>query len=223
MRGVVTRAQVLAHPIVILESFGLKVLVRALLAGGRETFLDVVSRCAEEEARSEMDELDLARTTRRFIGFERRARDLYRQLSHQFAGVPEAAKFFAGISRQEEGHAIVLSRVRREIRRGRFWAESKDLHVESVETFDALLDGFEKEVRRGVSLARALEIVEDVEGSELDVVFDRLSGSVDMRSRARFERFFVLSENHLSYCRDQVRGLRARHVKAGDGTQRKTL
>ena len=29
MQGVITRTQVLAHPLVILESFGLKVLVRA--------------------------------------------------------------------------------------------------------------------------------------------------------------------------------------------------
>ena len=32
MEGVVTRVQVLAHPIVIVEGFGLKVLVRALIA-----------------------------------------------------------------------------------------------------------------------------------------------------------------------------------------------
>ncbi|HTO97288.1 MAG TPA: hypothetical protein VMK66_09630 [Myxococcales bacterium] len=212
MQGVVTRNVVLAHPIVILEGFGLKVLVRALFAARGETFLDIVTRCAEEESRSEMEELDLLRTTRRFIGFERRARDLYGRLSQQFAGLADAAKFFATLSRQEEGHAIVLSRVRREIRRGRFWAESKDLHLASVEALDALLAGFENEVGRGISLARALEIVERIEGSELDVVFDRLNRSVDMRSRARFERFFVLSESHLAYCREQLGRLRARHV-----------
>ena len=91
--------------------------------------------------------------------------------------------FAAMRAAQEEGHAIVLSRVRREIRRGRLWTESKDLHLASVDVIDTLLAGFE--VRQGVSLARALEIVEGIEGPELDVVFDRLNGSVDMRSRAR--------------------------------------
>jgi hypothetical protein len=43
----------------------------------------------------------------------------------------------------------------------------------------------------------------------MDVVFDTLNRSVDMRSRARFERFFVLNENHLAYCREQVQRLRA--------------
>jgi rubrerythrin len=215
MQGVVTKVQVLAHPIVMVEGFGLKVLVRALLAGRGETFLDIVSRCAEEEARSEMEEFDLARAVNRFIGFERRARDLYRQLSLQFTGLPEASKFFVTLSRQEEGHAIVLSRVRREIRRGRLWTESKDLHLASVGALDALLAGFEEEARRGVSLARALEIVEGIEGSELDVVFDSLNSSVDMRSRARFERFFVLTQSHLAYCREQVRSLRARNAAGG--------
>lgn len=224
MQGVITRVQVLAHPIVIVESFGLKVLVRALLADRGETFLDIVSRCAEEEARSEMEEFDLVRTVNRFIGFECRARDLCRQFSQQFAGLPEAAKFFATLSWQEEEHAILLSRVRREIRRGRVWAESKDLHLASVGALDALLAGFEEEARRGISLARALEIVEGIEGSELDVVFDSLNGSVDMRSRARFERFFVLTQNHLAYCREQVRSLRARNVQTHrHSTQRKPL
>jgi rubrerythrin len=209
MQGVVTRMHVVTHPIVILESFGLKVLVRALLADRTETFLDIVTRCAEEEERRDMEELDLVRTTRRFIGFEQRARDLYQQLARQFADRPEAAKFFANLSRQEEGHAIVLSRVRREIRRGRLWTESKDLHLASVEAVDALLAGFEAEVRRGVPLGRALDIVERMESSELDVVFDCLNGSVDMRSRARFERFFVLSQNHLAYCRERIQSLRA--------------
>ena len=212
MQGVVTKVQVLAHPIVMVEGFGLKVLIRALLAGPGETFLDIISRCAEEEARSELDDLDLMRTVGRFIGFERRARDLYRQLSMQLAGVPEAAKFFANLSRQEEGHAIVLSRVRREIRRGRLWTESRDQHLATVRSIDALLAGFEEEARRGVSLARALEIVEGIEGSELDVVFESLNDSVDMRSRARFERFFVLSRNHLAYWREQVQSLRSRNA-----------
>lgn len=215
MQGVVTKVQVLAHPIVMVEGFGLKVLIRALLAGRRETFLDIVTRCAEEEARSELEEFDLVRTVDRFIGFERRARDLYRQLSTQFEGLPEASKFFATLSRQEEGHAIVLSRVRREMRRGRLWTESKDQHLASVRAIDGLLAGFEAEARRGVSLARALEIVEGIEGSELDVVFDSLNDSVDMRSRARFERLFVLTRSHLTYWREQVGSIRARHAAEG--------
>ncbi len=211
MQGVVTRKHVVTHPIVILESFGLKVLVRALLADRTETFLDVVTRCAEEDERSDMKELDLVRTTRRFIGFERRARDLYQHLSRQLADLPEAAKFFTTMSRQEEGHAIVLSRVRREIRRGRLWKESKDLHLDTMKRVDALLAGFEAEVRGGVTLDRALDIAERIEGSELDVVFDSLNGSVDMRSRTRFERFFVLSQNHLAYCKERIQSLRAAH------------
>ena len=62
-----------------------------------------------------------------------------------------------------------------------------------------------------VTLARALEIVEGIEGSELNVVFDTLNGSVDMRSRARFERFFVLTRRHLAYCSERVQGLRSQH------------
>jgi hypothetical protein len=79
------------------------------------------------------------------------------------------------------------------------------------ERTEATLKAYEEEVRRGVTLARALGIVEAIERSEINVVFDTLNGSVDMRSRARFERFFVLTQRHLAYCSDQVQALRTRH------------
>ncbi len=215
MQGVITRAHVLAHPVVIVESYGAKVLLRALLARRRETFLEIVRRCAEEEAHRGMAELPLARVVKRYVGFECRVRDLYRRLSDRFAGDdPDAAEVFATLSRHEEGHALVLSRVRREIGRGRLWKASRHVHDASVEAFDAALAAHEEEVRRGVDLWRALELVEAIEGSELNVVFDALNGSVDMRSRARFERFFVLTRRHLEYCGEQVARLRARGVIA---------
>ncbi|MFL5412048.1 MAG: hypothetical protein ACJ79D_11790 [Myxococcales bacterium] len=213
MQGVVTTKEVLAHPLVILEAFGLKVLVRSLLAGRDETFLDIVTRCAQEGANDDMEELDLLKTVDRFVRLERLARDLYRELSRQLAGLPDAARFFFTLSWQEEGHALVLSRVRREIRRGRLWKKSRDLHLSSIGSLEALFANFEHEVRKkGICLARALEIVEDIEGSELDVVFDCLNGSVDMRSRARFERYFVLSKAHSAYWHEMVRHLRARYL-----------
>lgn len=214
MQGVITRAQVIAHPVVIVESFGAKVLVRALLAGGRETFLEVVSRCEEEEAHAGMEEVGLARTVKRFVGFECRVRDLYRSLAGRLSGFEGAAEFFRTLSGHEEGHAVVLSRVRRELRRGHLWKASRNLHLADVEAFDARLAAWEEEVRGGVGLARALELVEAIEGSELNVVFDALNGCVDMRSRARFERFFVLTRRHLAYCRERVEALRAQHAVA---------
>ncbi len=214
MRGVITRAQVLAHPIVILESFGVKVLLRALFADARETFLEIVSRAAEEEAHREMDELDLARTVNRFIGLERRVGEVYRALADRFSDDHDAAAFFATLADHEEGHALVLSRVRREIRKGKLWKRSRDIHVAVVDTLDARLAAWEEEIGRRVSLARALQIVEGIEGSEVNVVFDTLNESVDMRSRARFERFFVLTGQHLAYCANQIRALRARHRPA---------
>ena len=165
-----------------------------------------------------MDEIDLGRTVKRFIGFECRVRDLYLRLSQRFSGAAEATEFFAILSRHEEGHAIVLSRVQREIRKGRLWKQSKE-HFSIVEAFEARLEAYEEDVRRGVTLARALEIVEGIEGSELNVVFDTLNDSVDMRSRARFEGFFVLTQRHLAYCNEQVQRLRSQHgIALASGT-----
>jgi rubrerythrin len=211
MQGVITRVHVIAHPVVVFESFGMKVLLRSLFAGARETFLDIVSACAEEEEHAGMAEIDLLRTVKRFIGFERHMRDIYQELSRRFPDDVQATRFFRILASQEEGHAIVLSRVQRELRRGRLWRRSNELHVAAMEGFEATLDAHEQEVGRGVTLARSLEIVEAIEGSEINVVFDTLHGAVDMRSRARFERLFVLSRRHLAYFREQVKALRVRH------------
>jgi hypothetical protein len=211
MRGVITRVQVLAHPVVVFESFGLKVLLRSLFAGARETFLDIVSACAEEDEHAQMAEIDLSRTVKRFIGFERRVGGVYQELSRRFPADPQATRFFRTLGGHEEGHAIVLSRVQRELRQGRLWRPSKEIHVAAMEGFEATLDAHEREVRRGVTLARALEIVEAIEGSEINVVFETLHGAVDMRSRARFERLFVLTRRHLAYIEEQIAALRARH------------
>jgi rubrerythrin len=211
MQGVVTRVQVLTHPLVIVEGFGFKVLWRALLARPGETFLEVVRRCAEEEqfAARGLRELDLLRTVDRFIGFECRARDLYRMLGQQHRGeFARAARFFATLARQEEGHAVVLSHVRREVQRGRLWKESKELHAAACDRLDALFSRLEAEARAGVPLVRALDMVEQVEGSELDLIFEDLRSSVDARSRARFERFFVLGSAHQEYCRSELAALR---------------
>ena len=152
MEGIIRRVQVTAHPIVIVESFGVKVLVRALLAGTGETFLEIVRRSAEDEAHLGMDKVDLMRTVNRFIGFECRVRDVYRRLSQQLSAAPKVAKFFANLSGQEEGHAIILSRVQREIRQGRLWKKSKDLHFAIVEAFEGRLSGYEEERPPGPSL-----------------------------------------------------------------------
>jgi hypothetical protein len=217
MQGVVTTRHVLAHPLVILEGFGLKVLVRSLFARRDETFLDIVARCARKGANDDSEEVDLLKTVDRFVGLERRARDLYRSLSRRLIGLPDAARFFAVLSWQEEGHAVVLSRVRREIQRGKLRKKAKALQFDCLGSLETLFTNLEREVRKRVSLSRALEIVEEIEGSELDVVFDNLNDSVNMCCRARFERFFVLSKAHSAYWEEQVRLLRARHLCGAAG------
>jgi hypothetical protein len=209
MQGVITKVHVLAHPVVIAESYGLKVLLRALFASTRETFLEVVSRCAEEEEHAGMAAIDLSRTVARFIGYERRVGDLYLALAGRFREHAEAARFFGTLALHEEGHALVLWRVRRELCRGRLWRRSRELHVAALSGFETALAAHEEECRRGVGLARALQIVEEIEGSELNVVFDALNGCVDMRSRGRFERFFVLTQRHLAFIREGIASLRS--------------
>ncbi|MGC4121696.1 MAG: hypothetical protein QM765_45390 [Myxococcales bacterium] len=216
MLGVITRRQVLAHPLAIYRGFGARVLMRALTSRRDETFLDVINRCAEEEAHHDLADVDFAPTVERFQGFEVRARELYWTLANQQQAL-DAATFFRALAAQEESHAVLLAHVRREARRGRCWKRSQREYQRELVAVDHLLSHLEAEAREPVGLARALEMVEELEGSELDVVFDTLCHSVDRRSLLRLRRFFAVSEEHRAFCARRIDALRDAHGISAPG------
>jgi len=59
--------------------------------------------------------------------------------------------------------------------------------------------------------------VDIIEGSELDIVFNRLIKSLDMRSRRKFDRFFALADDHWAYHVTERRKLRARYLLDAEG------
>ncbi len=157
--------------------------------------------------------MDLRAIVNQFIGYELKARELYTILSAKFSELKDVSDFFRHIARHEEGHAIVLARVRREIDRGHYWKESKQIHTSEIEHFDRFIKEAEASIQSGVSLAEALDLVDSLEGSEINIVFDNLNHAVDMKSRKRFKKFFVMSKEHIGFCEKKTAEFREKYVR----------
>ena len=212
MQGVITTKSILQNPLVIIEGFGLRVFINALFADKDATFLDIINQCQELDAHKDMARMNLSEIVNQFIGYELKAQELYTILSKNFSELSDVSAFFKNIASHEEGHAIVLARVRREIERGHYWKESKQIHIAEIERFDRFMKEAEASVRSGVSLAGALTLVDRIEGSEINIVFENLNKSVDMKSRKRFEKFFVMTSEHVGFCEKQTAAFRKKYA-----------
>ncbi len=214
MLGVIQKKDIIQHPFIIIEGFGVRVLIRALIADEKETFLDIVNECFELEEHEGMDDLSLSQAVKQFLGFELRVREIYLSLEKQMLeqGYQDVSQFFQEIAAHEEGHAVVLARVRKEISRGHFWKDSADVYQGDITAFEKALKAVEEQVAKGPTLAEALDIVDALEGSEINMVFDNLKDSVDMKSRTYFERFFVMTNKHLQICSTKVQLFRERYI-----------
>ena len=212
MQGVITTKSILQNPFVIIEGFGLRVFISALFADKDATFLDIISQCHELDAHKDMARMNLSEIVNQFIGYELKAQELYTMLSENFSEIDVSPLFFKHIASHEEGHAIVLARVRREIERGHYWKESKQIHISEIERFDRFMKEAEAAVLSGVSLAEALALVDQLEGSEINIVFENLNKSVDMKSRKRFEKFFVMTTEHVGFCEKQTTAFRKKYT-----------
>ena len=211
MKGVITKKEVLKNPVIIIQGFGMRVFVNALFADEDATFLDIVNECNEKKEHKDMAQMNLLEIVNQFIGYELKAQELYSILSRNFKEYDDVSRFFRRISQHEEGHAIVLARVRREVNKGHYWKETKQIHMSEIKEFDKLIKSAEESVKAGISLADALTLVEVLEGSEINVVFDNLNNSVDMKSRGRFQKFFVMSQEHTGFCDKNVELFREKY------------
>jgi len=212
MQGVITTKAILQNPIVIIEGFGLRVFINALFADKDATFLDIINECHELDAHKDMASMNLSEIVNQFIGYELKSQETYTILSERFSELSDVSAFFKNLARHEEGHAIVLARVRREIERGHYWKESKQIHLDEIKRFDRFMKKTEASVLAGVSLAEALTLVDQLEGSEINIVFENLNKSVDMKSRKRFEKFFVMTSEHIGYCDKQTTAFRKKYA-----------
>lgn len=125
------------------------------------------------------------------LELEARVMRLYVEIGNRFRGRPKVREFWLRMARHEAGHCGALMLIQTVI-------ESASTAPTSAVWFDrhtivrlqTLLAAYLREVKRGVSLARACEMAVDIESSELEDLVSDLLGVV--RDRAWRERAMAM-------------------------------
>ncbi|MBM4269562.1 MAG: hypothetical protein FJ144_23650 [Deltaproteobacteria bacterium] len=136
------------------------------------------------------------------LELERKTMALYAGFVRLFANDPEIRQFWFNMARTEAAHCGGLMLVESILR------DDPELSQEARIRFDmttgvrlrSLLAAYRRELRRGISLERALEMAVDLEGSELeDVVVDLLQVVRDPGWRDQAVKMLVHDMGDMSY------------------------
>ena len=117
------------------------------------------------------------------IAAERTAKSLYQGLAAKFANHPDVAAFWNRYAEEEEGHALWLERLHNEVDTAKLsepadvWTLEKLEHVQRFSVEDAL-----NEI---VTLEDAYQLVNDLENSEMNAVFEFLIDQFSSDSRTQ--------------------------------------
>ncbi|HEX9880712.1 MAG TPA: hypothetical protein VGB25_11000 [Candidatus Binatia bacterium] len=110
----------------------------------------------------------------RFAAIERLVAKVYFRFSHLFLGRPELRDFWWQMAMDEEQHACVLLACR-EVSGDEIEEVLPPKEVrEKADWFESQLNAYLSKGTRSISVEKAFEIALEIEGSELDTIYERL-------------------------------------------------
>ncbi len=136
------------------------------------------------------------------IELERKTMALYTALLRTFRHVEELRGFWFAMARHEAGHCGALTLVKSLLQSDPSLADHRKVWFDEVTVtrLRSLLAAYQREVRRGVDIDRALAMALDVESSELeDVVVDLLQVVKDRRWRDQAVQMLIHDLGDLSF------------------------
>jgi len=200
MVGAICRRDILAHPFVTIRCFGWRVFFRALIANQSQTFLSLL---ADAEG-LQPSTVKVPELVERCIRLELQAKRIYEWLAGQFLGHEAVLEFFDTLARQEASHAQLLDLCRvlagRTVWKEECFAPCRD----SIPRLERQMQTIESSLDSIGSVADALRLVIQIEGSEVNQVFESVvaaSGSDFVRKLLVFQ---AAAENHISYICDEI-------------------
>lgn len=197
MRGLIGKRDVMLHPLTVIQGFGLQVFFKAVLASKGKTFLEIISEGIPQPVSREQIKITLLLD--QLIAFELRAAHIYARMAMLYKKHSGAADFFRTISHQEEGHAEILRITKVEVARYNMWASVKPVSQKIIDTVDKDLSTVEWSLRTPGKLPykKALDTVEELESSEINVVFDFMTHSIQTPFLRKAHRLIPsLAEHH---------------------------
>jgi hypothetical protein len=195
MVGAITKRDILAHPLVTIRCFGWRVFFRALLAGRQRTFLSVL---AETEALQPAAE-SVADLVARCVELELKASRIYTALARRWVSQRPAHDFLLALADQEDLHAELLELCRVAAAQQRWDEQQVAPWRQVVPRIEEFMGDAESAVDDGDTLRAGLQLVLDIESSEINDVFGGVIAAADSDFVRRLSVFGEARKWHLDF------------------------
>lgn len=202
MRGVINKIDLITHPFIVIQGFGLKVYLQALIAPKDSTFLDLIRQKVTEPLSPQHEHLNAQ--IHHLTTIEKGLAGIYSSLQEKYAANPVAAKFFETISEHEKDHTEMLEIIKAEVVRRKAWHSIKPVKKELIQNAEKTIEDIQNELKKetipGINLS--LEFVKKLEKIEETTVFDTLLLFFSLFQSPFFDtvcRFVPSFYDHYSY------------------------
>jgi hypothetical protein len=197
MVGVITNWDIFAHPISTIRCFGWVVFFRAVAPWHDMTFLSLLQDAGYFGASASKVPAILERC----IVLEQRAKRMYQILATAFSA---ERQFFAGLAMQEQHHADLLTvcqaaslRTGWKVNIFNPWQDYLPRLEEQMDRAEAAFDQID-------GIEAALQLVIQIESSEINDVFSAALAATDGAFVKRLKPFREAMEAHMAYIADRL-------------------
>ena len=210
MIGVITHWDILAHPVVTIRCFGWGVFFRAIGPWQARPFLAMLQDAGYFGAAAS----NLPPILQRCVELELRAKQIYKVLAKTFAEDAAAGPFFAALVEQEQIHADLLEICRGAAMRGAWKADRFNPWDDHLPRLEQQMDAAEAVASEIDSLDAALQLVVQVECSEINQVFQAALAASDSAFVKKLRPFQMAIEAHMAYLAQRLPELSPRMLPA---------
>ena len=200
MVGVINHWDIVAHPFVTIRCFGWGVFFRAIGPWQSKPFLSLLrdAGCFGAAASKVPTILE------RCVGLELRAKRIYKALAKAFADEGLVAAFFAGLADQEQYHADLLEICRAAAIRSGWKAHLFNPWDDYLPRLEQQMDATEAAVWKIDSVEAALQLVVQIESSEINQVFHAALAATDSAFVKKLRPFQEAMEAHMTYIVERI-------------------
>jgi hypothetical protein len=195
MVGVIGTWDILAHPVVTIRCFGWGVFFRAVVSWQGGTFLSLL----QDTGRFRAAASKVPNILERCIDLEMRSKQIYKTLAKAFNDQGLVGPFFAGLAEQEQYHADLLALARAAALRKGWRANLFNPWEVYLPRLEQQMDAAEAAVAGIGSVDDALQLVIQIESSEINQVFDAALAATDAAFVKKLRPFRKAMEAHMSY------------------------
>jgi len=195
MVGVITGWDILAHPISTIRCFGWGVFFRAVAPGQYKPFLSLLQDAGFLRAGTS----EVPTILEHCIALESRAKRIYNALAKAFSYDGSVGPFFDGLAEQEQHHVDLLEVCRSAALRSGWKASLFNPWQDYLPRLEQQMDAAETGVYSIDSVEAALQLVIQIESSEINEVFHAALAATDTAFVKRLRPFRKTMENHMSF------------------------